>query len=194
MSPKTNCKHQQPTKKNRKNKSQSCLDHSAQRPALVGSCQRQEMTSGARSQRTHAALEHFGRPVPLICLLSPSDKLSSHGMTLQRSYDLSDPGWLSSADCSGGDEECVRALLLTSQLEILTYLYSGGWRLGGTTVRQTEGEDTLVSIHGTWNQMENTSVEPQSDKARKTCLFPLAHWLHQHIFMCTVCPRWRLRP
>lgn len=87
-----------------KNESQACCDRRVQRPALIGSCQQQEMTSRARSQRTHAALEHFGRPVPLICLLSASDKLSSHGMTLQRSYDLSDPGWLSSADCSGGDE------------------------------------------------------------------------------------------
>lgn len=56
-------------------------------------------------ERTRAASEQLGSPVPLICLLSLSDKLSSHKMTLQRSYDLSGPGWLSSADCGEAEEE-----------------------------------------------------------------------------------------
>lgn len=132
------------------------------------------MTSGARSQRTHAALEHFGRPVPLICLLSPSDKLSSHRMTLQRSYDLSDPGWLSSADYSGGDEECVRALLLTSQLEILTYLYWGG---GLKALRDNSGANggrTYITEF-TWNQMENTSVA--SVRSSQGNILACFHWL-----------------
>lgn len=61
--------------------------------------------AGRGLERTRAASEQLGSPVPLICLLSLSDKLSSHKMTLQRSYDLSGPGWLSSADCGKVDEE-----------------------------------------------------------------------------------------
>lgn len=92
---------------------------------FISSCQRSTMTSRARLERSHADLEQFGSLVPLISLLSLSDKLSSHKMILQRRYDLSGLEWLSSAGCGQGDEECVCSLLLvTSKLETLTYLYS----------------------------------------------------------------------
>lgn len=68
-------------------------------------------------ERTRAASEQLGSPVPLIGLLSLSDKLSSHKMTLQRSYDLSDPGWLSSADCGEAEEEWC-ALTFPADLSI----------------------------------------------------------------------------
>lgn len=158
-----------------KNRSQAGCERSAQRPALSASCQRQEMTSGARSQQTPAALEHFGRPVPLICLLSASDKLSSHGMTLQRSYDLSHPGWLSSADCGGGEEECLRALLLTSQLEILTYLYSGGGGGRGGLAdgsagqrRGKPGEDAHYGAHREHGMKWKTHLSGFTEIVRKT--------------------------
>lgn len=49
--------------------------------------------------------ELLGSLVPLISLLSMSDKLSSHKMITQRRNDLSALEWMSSLDSSQGDEE-----------------------------------------------------------------------------------------
>lgn len=86
--------------------------------------------AGRGLERYRAASEQLGSPVPLICLLSLSDKLSSHKMTLQRSYDLSGPGWLSSADCREVDEERC-ALTSPADLSIgdINLFILGGCRL-----------------------------------------------------------------
>lgn len=86
--------------------------------------------AGRGLERSRAASEQLGSPVPLICLLSLSDKLSSHEMTLQRSYDLSGPAWLSSADCGEADEEWC-ALTSPADLSIgdINLFILGGCRL-----------------------------------------------------------------
>lgn len=86
--------------------------------------------AGRGLERSRAVSEQLGSPVPLICLLSLSDKLSSRKMTLQRSYDLSGPGWLSSADCGEVDEEWC-ALTSPADLSIgdINLFILGGCRL-----------------------------------------------------------------
>lgn len=89
--------------------------------------------AGRGLERTRAASEQLGSLVPLICLLSLSDKLSSHKMTLQRSYDLSGPGWLSSADCGEVDEEwCTLTSPADLSIGDINLFILRGCRLCGT--------------------------------------------------------------
>jgi len=59
-----------------------------------------------------------GSLVPLISLLSPSDKLSSHWMNLQRRYDLSGLECLSSPDSAQRDEEWEHLFTCLVDLQI----------------------------------------------------------------------------
>lgn len=90
---------------------------------FISSCQRSAMTSRARLEWSHADLEQFGSLVPLITLLSFSDKPSSHRMILQRGFDLNGCRQLTVVKEMRNESVCS-LVRVTSKLEILTYLYS----------------------------------------------------------------------
>lgn len=79
-------------------------------------------------------MEQFARLGLLIALLCLSDKLSSHVMVTQRSYDLSGPDWLSSAGCGQRDEawECLLASPADLQIGDINPFISGACQLHRT--------------------------------------------------------------
>lgn len=161
---------------------------------FISSCQRSTMTSRARLQRSHADLEQFGSLVPLISLLSLSDKLSSQKMKmiLQRRYDLSGLEWLSSADCGQRHEVWVCAcslVRLTSKLEILTYLYSesvsltGQWLQWWSREQENKYHYWRANIWLKWGEWHCSA--PSTVRVSKTTTYCNVHMeLSTFVFSC----------